>query len=173
MAPAQARIFSAWMSGWFNHKWGYTTMGLDDFARNVASVRQWCTTSPQATVMGALERSFHSPPRGAGQDRHVPYHLQAIFELGRRAARIYRLLDKRLFPRIAEPARIRFSEICEQQKSSRKLLQKTGRRDPHERNSKHCAVSWMSGSCRRASSRVGITLSYVTAIDNSNRAGRI
>ena len=61
MSPAQARIFSAWMSGWFNHKWGYTTMGLDDFARNVASVRQWCTTSPQATVMGALERSIPQP----------------------------------------------------------------------------------------------------------------
>ena len=64
MAPAQARIFSAWMSGWFNHKWGYTTMGLDDFARNVASVRQWCTTSPQATVMGALERSIPQPAPG-------------------------------------------------------------------------------------------------------------
>ena len=64
MSPAQARIFSAWMSGWFNHKWGYTTMGLDDFARNVASVRQWCTTSPQATVMGALERSIPQPAPG-------------------------------------------------------------------------------------------------------------
>jgi hypothetical protein len=119
--------------------------------------------------------AFHSTarPGGAGQDRHVPDHLQAIFELGRRSARIYCLLDKRLFPRIAEPARIRFSEICEQQKSRRKLLQKTGRRDPYERNSKHCAVSWMSGSYGRANSRVGITLSYVTAIDNSNRAGRI
>jgi HdeA/HdeB family len=46
MSPAQTGIFSAWMSGWFNHKWGYTTVGFDDFARNVASVRQWCTTSP-------------------------------------------------------------------------------------------------------------------------------
>ena len=74
------------MSGWFNHKWGYTTMGLDDFARNVASVRQWCTTSPQATVMGALERSIPQPARGSDQDRHVLDHLQAIFELRRRAA---------------------------------------------------------------------------------------
>jgi hypothetical protein len=64
MLPAQARIFSAWMSGWFNHKWGYTTMGLDDFASNVASVRQWCTASPQATVMGALERSIPQPAPG-------------------------------------------------------------------------------------------------------------
>ncbi len=64
MSASQARTFSAWMSGWFNHKWGYTTMGLDDFARNVASVRQWCTTSPQATVMGALERSIPQPAPG-------------------------------------------------------------------------------------------------------------
>jgi hypothetical protein len=64
MLPARARVFSAWMSGWFNHKWGYTTMGLDDFASNVASVRQWCTASPQATVMGALERSIPQPAPG-------------------------------------------------------------------------------------------------------------
>jgi HdeA/HdeB family len=64
MSASQARTFSAWMSGWFNHKFGYTTMGLDDFARNVASVRQWCTTSPQATVMGALERSVPQPAPG-------------------------------------------------------------------------------------------------------------
>ena len=64
MTPDQSGTFSAWMSGWFNHKWGYTTMGLDDFARNVTSVRQWCTTSPQATVMGALERSIPQPAPG-------------------------------------------------------------------------------------------------------------
>jgi len=66
MNPNQARTFSAWMSGWFNHKFGYTTVGFDDFARNVTSVRQWCTTSPQATVMSALDRSMPQPgpPRG-------------------------------------------------------------------------------------------------------------
>ena len=66
MSPAQTGIFSAWMSGWFNHKWGYTTVGFDDFARNVASVRQWCTTSPRGTVMAALDRSIPQPaPPGA------------------------------------------------------------------------------------------------------------
>jgi hypothetical protein len=64
MSAPQARTFSAWMSGWFNHKFGYTTMGLDDFARNVASIRQWCATSPRATVMGALERSIPQPAPG-------------------------------------------------------------------------------------------------------------
>jgi len=40
MTPDQSRTFSAWMSGWFNHKWGYVSVGLNDFARNVASVKQ-------------------------------------------------------------------------------------------------------------------------------------
>ena len=65
MSPSQASVFSAWISGWFNQKWGYTTVGFDDFGRNVASVRQWCTGNPQATVMGALERSVPQP--GPGQ----------------------------------------------------------------------------------------------------------
>jgi hypothetical protein len=66
MSPDQARVFSAWMSGWFNQKFGYTTVGFDDFGRNVASVRQWCTGNPQATNMAALERSIPQPgpPRG-------------------------------------------------------------------------------------------------------------
>lgn len=63
----QARTFSAWISGWFNYKFGYTTVGFDDFARNVASVRQWCTTSPQVTVMSALERSIPQPGPPGGQ----------------------------------------------------------------------------------------------------------
>jgi acid stress chaperone HdeB len=67
MSPGQVSVFSAWMSGWFNQRWGYTTVGLDDFSRNVASVRQWCTNNPQATVMGALERSVPQPGPPTGQ----------------------------------------------------------------------------------------------------------
>jgi hypothetical protein len=67
MPPIQARTFSAWMSGWFNQRFGYITVGLGDFARNVASVRDWCTTSPGATVMAALERSFPQPGPISGQ----------------------------------------------------------------------------------------------------------
>jgi hypothetical protein len=67
MAPDQARIFSAWMSGWFNQKSGYITVGLGDFARNVASVKQWCTTSPRETIMAALERSRPEPGPVSGQ----------------------------------------------------------------------------------------------------------
>ena len=67
MPPDQTRIYSAWMSGWFNHRWGYVSVGFNDFARNVASVRQWCTTSPGETVMAALERSFPQPGPVTGQ----------------------------------------------------------------------------------------------------------
>jgi HdeA/HdeB family len=61
MSPSQARVFSAWMSGWFNQRFGYVTVGFDDFARNVASVSQWCSGNPQATIMAALERSTLQP----------------------------------------------------------------------------------------------------------------
>ena len=64
MPPSQSATFAAWMSGWFNYKFGYVSVGLDDFARNVASVKQWCTSSPGATVMAALDRSVPQPVAG-------------------------------------------------------------------------------------------------------------
>jgi len=66
MSPSEGRFFSAWMSGWFNQKYGYITVGLDDFAKNVASIRQWCTNKPDATIMSALEgnRPQQGPPTG-------------------------------------------------------------------------------------------------------------
>ena len=57
MSPQQARIYSAWMSGWFNQKKGYVWVDLNAFTRNVASVKGWCTTNPTQTVMAGLERS--------------------------------------------------------------------------------------------------------------------
>jgi len=67
MSPDQARIFSAWMSGWYNQKFGYTTVGIDDFGRNVASVRQWCAGNQQSTIMAALDRSSPQPGSPTGQ----------------------------------------------------------------------------------------------------------
>ena len=61
MPPSQARVFSAWMSGWFNQRFGYVTVGFDDFARNIASVSQWCAGNPQATIMAVLGRSTPQP----------------------------------------------------------------------------------------------------------------
>jgi HdeA/HdeB family len=64
MPPDRSEIFSAWMSGWFNQRLGYVSVGLSDFQRNVASIKQWCTTSPAATIMGALESSRIAPAPG-------------------------------------------------------------------------------------------------------------
>ena len=57
ISPQQARIYSAWMSGWFNQKTGYAWVDLNAYERNFANVRQWCTTSPGQTVMEGLKRS--------------------------------------------------------------------------------------------------------------------
>jgi len=57
MPAEQALLFSAWMSGWYNHKNGYSTVGLGDFKMNIANVRQWCTGFPSETVMAGLDRS--------------------------------------------------------------------------------------------------------------------
>ena len=69
MSPDMARVYSAWMSGWYNQKFGYTTVGIDDYARNVASVRQSCTDNPQATIMAALGGSVPQPGPPTGQDK--------------------------------------------------------------------------------------------------------
>jgi hypothetical protein len=57
MSATDSAIFSAWMSGWFNQKKGYVFVDLNAYARNVASVKSWCTINPGQTVMAALERS--------------------------------------------------------------------------------------------------------------------
>jgi hypothetical protein len=67
MPPEQTSTFSAWMSGWYNHKWGYISVGLNDFARNIASIKQFCTTSPQETIMAALNRAVQQPAPATGQ----------------------------------------------------------------------------------------------------------
>ena len=67
MPSDRSQVFSAWMSGWFNQRYGYVTVGFDDFARNVASVKQWCTGNPQRTIMAALEQSPPQPAPPGGQ----------------------------------------------------------------------------------------------------------
>lgn len=57
MPPADSKMFSAWMSGWFNHKLGYTVVDLDAYARNIASVQAWCQSNPKETVIAGLTRA--------------------------------------------------------------------------------------------------------------------
>jgi hypothetical protein len=66
MPPDRASMFSAWMNGWYNHKLGYASIGLGDYANNIASIRQWCATFPGETIMSGLDRSRpqQGPPGG-------------------------------------------------------------------------------------------------------------
>jgi HdeA/HdeB family len=57
MPPEQSSVFSAWMSGWFNQKAGYTYVNLEAYARNVANVKAWCASNPGELVMTGLQRA--------------------------------------------------------------------------------------------------------------------
>ena len=57
LPPEQSRIFSAWMSGWFNQKMGYTYVNLQAYERNVANVTTWCAANPGELVMTGLQRA--------------------------------------------------------------------------------------------------------------------
>ena len=57
LPPDQSRIFSAWMSGWFNQKTGYTYINLEAYARNVQNVKAWCASNPGELVMTGLQRA--------------------------------------------------------------------------------------------------------------------
>jgi len=61
MEPDDAKVFAAWMSGWFNQKLGSTTVDLDAYARNVANVKSWCQSNPKETVMAGLTRATSKP----------------------------------------------------------------------------------------------------------------
>ena len=58
MPEQDSKTFSAWMSGWFNQKTGYTRVDLGTYARNVANVKAWCQSNPKETVMAGLERAI-------------------------------------------------------------------------------------------------------------------
>ena len=75
MPADRSEVFSAWMSGWFNQRFGYTTVGFTDFARNVESVKRWCASNPQRTVMAALEQS---PPQAAPPGGQVKVDMSLV-----------------------------------------------------------------------------------------------
>jgi hypothetical protein len=56
MPPGNARVLSAWMSGWFNQKRGYVSVDLGNYAENIAKVSQWCSANPTVTLMSAIQR---------------------------------------------------------------------------------------------------------------------
>lgn len=60
LAPEQARMLAAWMSGWFNQKTGYVWVNLQAYNRNVANVTSWCASYPNHLVMDGLHRATQS-----------------------------------------------------------------------------------------------------------------
>lgn len=61
LEPEDSEVFSAWMSGYFNQKAGYTTVDLEAYARNVANVKSWCQSNPKESVMAGLARATAKP----------------------------------------------------------------------------------------------------------------
>ncbi|MGE0195201.1 MAG: HdeA/HdeB family chaperone [Methylocystis sp.] len=50
--------FAAFMAGWFAQKSGRTFIDLSKFLKNSASVKDWCASNPNESVMAGLQRAF-------------------------------------------------------------------------------------------------------------------
>src|SRR6478735_5009885 len=58
MPAAPSSKFSAWMTGWFSYESRRTFVDFDLHRANVTSVRAWCQSNPNASVMAGLEKSI-------------------------------------------------------------------------------------------------------------------
>jgi hypothetical protein len=58
MSAAPSSKFSAWMTGWFSYESRRTFVDFDLHRANVTSVRGWCQSNPNASVMAGLEKSI-------------------------------------------------------------------------------------------------------------------
>jgi hypothetical protein len=58
MSPAMSRDFSAWMSGWFSNQTGRRVVDVLVHQKNIAIVKSWCQSNPQAGVMTALQSAI-------------------------------------------------------------------------------------------------------------------
>ena len=58
MSPAMSRDFSAWMSGWFSNQTGKRVVDVLVHQKNIAIVKSWCQSNPQAGVMTALQSAI-------------------------------------------------------------------------------------------------------------------
>jgi hypothetical protein len=47
-------FFAAWLSGWVNQKLGRTQVDLVAFRKNIASVKSWCGSHKDESVMRGL-----------------------------------------------------------------------------------------------------------------------
>lgn len=58
MSPSMSRDFSAWMSGWFSNQTGRRVVDVLVHQKNIAIVKSWCQSHPQASVMEALQSAI-------------------------------------------------------------------------------------------------------------------
>ena len=58
MSPAMSRDFSAWMSGWFSNQTGRRVVDVLAHQKNIANLKSWCQSHPQASVMEALQSAI-------------------------------------------------------------------------------------------------------------------
>ena len=58
MSPAMSRDFSAWMSGWFSNRNAKRVVDILVHQRNIESVKLWCQSHPQVSVMSALQSAI-------------------------------------------------------------------------------------------------------------------
>jgi hypothetical protein len=70
------QAFSAWMSGWFNQRFGYVTVGFADFQKNIEEMNRWCALNRQRTVMAALEQA--APQGGAPTGGQIKVDMSLI-----------------------------------------------------------------------------------------------
>ena len=58
MSPAMSHDFSAWMSGWFSYQTRRRSVDVLVHQKNMASLKSWCQTRPQESVMDALQSAI-------------------------------------------------------------------------------------------------------------------
>jgi hypothetical protein len=57
MSPTDARLFSAFLNGWFNQKNGRVTVDLNEYERTVTKLQTWCRSSPTEIVFAGMQRA--------------------------------------------------------------------------------------------------------------------
>ncbi|MDF2115165.1 HdeA/HdeB family chaperone [Roseiarcaceae bacterium H3SJ34-1] len=66
MDPATQRDISAWISGWFNQRAKNSSLNIEGYQKNVASVTSWCSSNPGQPIMAALQASVANAKQGSG-----------------------------------------------------------------------------------------------------------
>lgn len=66
MDPVTQRDISAWISGWFNQRANNSSLNIEGYQKNVASVTSWCSSNPGQPIMAALQASVANAKQGSG-----------------------------------------------------------------------------------------------------------